>query len=260
MTINLFMQNPLIIANWKMKLLQSESIALAKKIVKASAKYKDAEIVLCPSFVSIAAVAEIIKPSKIILGAQDCFWEEQGAFTGEISPKSLKEIGVRYVIVGHSERRQNFLETDDMAHKKIRLLMTIDMIPVLCVGETFEERQEGLKDVVVTRQLHGALNGIWFNKIDRLVIAYEPVWVIGSGQDVEPQEIEHTHQIIKQTLYDMFPDKVVDEQIKIIYGGSVDPENISAYIALPNVQGVLVGTASLDAMLFSAIIAKAKKS
>jgi len=254
------MQNPLIIANWKMKLNASESLDLAKKIKKASTKYKDAEVVLCPQFTEITQVSEIIKDTKVNLGAQDCFWEEKGAFTGEISPKVLQEYGVKYVIVGHSERRQNLTETNEMIHKKVRLLLTVNMIPVLCIGETFKERQDGLKDVVLTKQLHTALNGLWFNKADKLVVAYEPVWVIGSGQDVDPDEIEHTHQVIRQTLYDLFEEKVVDEQIKIIYGGSVDPENVAPYLSQRTVHGVLVGSASLDAMQFSAVVVQANKS
>ncbi|MBU2576060.1 triose-phosphate isomerase [Patescibacteria group bacterium] len=253
------MENPLIIANWKMKLNASDSLDLAKRVKKASAKYNGVEVVLCPSFTEIAQVNEIIKGSNIKLGAQDCFWEEQGSFTGEISPKSLQDYDVKYVLVGHSERRQNLGETEEMIHKKVRLLLTIDITPVLCIGETFEERQDGLKDVVLTRQLHNAFNGLWLNKSDRLVVAYEPVWVIGSGQDIDPDEIEHTHQIIRQLLYDLFEDRVVDEQVKIIYGGSVDSENIAQYIARPIVQGVLVGGASLDATHFSTIIAQAKK-
>ncbi|PJC40498.1 MAG: triose-phosphate isomerase [Parcubacteria group bacterium CG_4_9_14_0_2_um_filter_41_8] len=253
------MQNPLIIANWKMKLLPSQSLDLARKLKKASSKYAGAEVVVCPSFTEIAQVGEIIKDTNIKLGAQDCFWEEQGAFTGEVSPKSLLDYGVEYILVGHSERRQNLSETGDMIHKKVRLLFTLDITPVLCIGETFEERQDGLKDVVLTRQLHNALNGLWLNKGDKLVIAYEPVWVIGSGQDVDPEEIGHTHQIINQVLYDIFENSVVKDQIKVIYGGSVDPENVGAYISKASVQGALVGTASLDATQFSAIVAQAKK-
>jgi len=253
------MKNSLIIANWKMKLNSSESLDLAKKIKKASIKYTGAEVVLCPSFTELAQVREIIKNSDIKLGAQDCFWEEKGSFTGEVSPKVLQDYNVKYVLVGHSERRQNLGETEKMIHNKVRFLFTTEMTPVLCIGETFEQRQDGLKDVVLTRQLHSALNGLWLNKSDRLVIAYEPVWVIGSGQDIDPDEIEQTHQIIRQLLYDLFEDRVVDEQIKIIYGGSVDPENVAKYISQPTVHGVLVGGASLDSTHFTSIIAQTKK-
>ncbi len=253
------MKNPIIIANWKMKLTQTEAVYLAKKVAKYSDKYKAASLVLCPSFTDIALVSEVIKDTDIGLGAQDCFWEEKGAFTGEVSPKFLQDSGVNYVIVGHSERREHLNETEDMIHKKIRLLITLDINPILCVGETFDERQEGLKDVVLRRQLHSSLDGLWFNKSDRLIVAYEPVWVIGSGQDVDPEEIDHTHQVIRQLLYDLFPDNVVDNQMKIIYGGSVDPENVSKYLNQKTVHGALVGTASLDSSQFRAIVSAACK-
>ncbi|MAG28866.1 triose-phosphate isomerase [bacterium] len=254
-----FMKNPLIIANWKMKLAPQEAIDLAKKVKKASTKYKGAEVVLCPSFTELAEVGKIIDATGLKLGAQDCFWEEQGAFTGEISPKILQEYGVETVIIGHSERRTSLLETSQMIHKKARLVLSLGMRPVVCVGESFDERQEGLKDSIIIRQVHDALNGIWLNKMDSLVVAYEPIWVIGSGQDCDPEEIEHTHQVIRQALYDLFTEQVVDEQVKIIYGGSVDPENVSNYLSHATVHGVLIGTASWDATTFSAVVAGAIK-
>ncbi len=253
------MKNPLIIANWKMKLSHQEALDLAKKISKSAYRYKDSEVVLCPSFIDIIDVSGMIKDTGISLGAQDCFWEERGAFTGEISPLFLQQIGVKYIIIGHSERRAISEESEEMVHKKVRLILTLDTTPVLCVGETFEERQEGLKDVVLRRQIYSALNGLWFNKSDRIVIAYEPVWMIGSGQDADPEEITHSHKVIRQLLYDLFPDQVVDNQIKIIYGGSVDPENVSRYLSQNSVNGVLVGASSLDAVQFSSIVAAAIK-
>jgi triosephosphate isomerase len=254
------MKNPLIIANWKMKLSPSEALSLAKKIKKASSKYKNAEVVLCPGFTDLSEVGSIIDDTDILLGAQDCFWEEQGAYTGEISPKFLNDICVKSVIIGHSERRGEMEEKSGMIHKNARLLLSLDMRPIMCVGESFDERREGLKEAVIIRQVHDGLSGMMLNKMDSLVVAYEPVWIIGSGQSIDPDEIEHTHQVIRQALYDLFEHKVVDEQIKIIYGGSVDPENISGYISQPTVDGVLVGTASWDATTFSAIVVAASKS
>lgn len=253
------MKNPFIIANWKMKLSPGDAIDLSRKISKASPKYKGADVVVCPSFTDIGQVSQIIKGTEISLGAQDCFWEEQGAFTGEISPLFLQEFGVKYVIVGHSERRGVIGESNELVHKKLRLILSLDTTPILCVGETFEERQEGLKDISLRTQIFSALNGLWFNKSDSLIIAYEPVWVIGTGQDVDPDEIEHTHKVIRQLLYDLFPDNVVDSQIKIIYGGSVDPENVARYLSKDCVQGVLVGTSSLDIVKFNSIVATAIK-
>ncbi|MBI2050424.1 MAG: triose-phosphate isomerase [Parcubacteria group bacterium] len=254
------MKNPLVIANWKMKLAPSEALALAKKVAKASAKFKGADVVLCPSFTELAAVSDIVRESGIQMGAQNCFWEEQGAFTGEVSPKQLASYGVTTVIVGHSERRAHLFESGEMIHKKIRMLLSLGLRPVLCVGEQFDDRAEGQKEAVLLRQLHDALNGLWLTQACELIVAYEPVWVIGSGQDIDPNEIEHTHQVIEQSLYDLFSHQAVDEHVKIIYGGSVDPENVGRYTAQPTVDGVLVGTASLDATQFSAIIAGALKA
>jgi len=254
------MKNPLVIANWKMKLGSAEALALAKKISKSSAKFGGAEVVLCPSFTELAAVSDIMRESGIRVGAQNCFWEEQGAFTGEVSPKQLLAHSITTVLVGHSERRAHLDESSEMIHKKIRMLLSLGLRPVLCVGEQFDDRAEGQKEVVLLKQLHDALNGLWLTDACQLVVAYEPVWVIGSGQDIDPNEIEHTHQVIEQTLYDLFSHQAVDEHVKIIYGGSVDPENVGRYIAQPTVDGVLVGTASLDATQFFAIVAGALKA
>lgn len=253
------MKFPLVIANWKMRLGAAESLALAKKFVKSAPKNKAVEVVVCPAFTELAAVGEAIKGSGLKLGAQDCFWEESGAFTGAVSPKNLQEYGVEYVLVGHSERREHLAESNDMVHKKIRLLLSLGLTPVLCIGESFSERQEGQKEIVLINEIHKALDGLWLHKLSRLVVAYEPIWVIGSGQAVEAAEAEHTHQAIKHALYDIFPHQAVDEQVKIIYGGSVDPTNISPFLAEPNVGGVLVGTASLDATQFAGIVAAANR-
>lgn len=254
------MKNPLIIANWKMKVSGDEALALARQMVKATTKYKLAEIVLCPGFTELSAVAGIIRGSNLKLGAQDCFWEEAGEFTGEISPLTLRDYGAAYVIIGHSERREHLTETSAMIHKKIQAAFRQQLVPVLCIGESFSQRQEGQKEVVLIQELHDALNGLWLTEAQRLVVAYEPIWVIGSGQAVSGEEVEHTHQVIKQVLYDLFPGSVADEQIRIIYGGSVDPENVAQFTAQPAVDGVLVGGASLNATVFGALVAAAIKN
>jgi len=242
-----------------MKLVPFDALALAKKVAKASLKYKDAEVIICPGFTELAAISEIIKGSAVKLGAQDCFWEEAGAFTGEVSPKHLLDYGVQYVIVGHSERREHLGETDKMVHQKTRMLVSLGITPIVCIGETFEERQAGQKEAVLLREIDAALNGISLNKLTNLIIAYEPVWVIGSGQAVDPFEAEHTHQVIKHALYELFSEEAVEERVKIIYGGSVDPENVAGFIKQPNIKGVLIGGASLDATEFGAIIASSVK-
>ncbi|OGY93055.1 MAG: triose-phosphate isomerase [Candidatus Komeilibacteria bacterium RIFCSPLOWO2_02_FULL_48_11] len=254
------MKSPLIIANWKMKVSGDEALTLARQAVKATAKYKSAEIVLCPGFTELAGVASAIKGSSLKLGAQDCFWEESGAFTGEISPQALFSYGASYVIIGHSERREHLAETGAMIRKKIFTAFRVGLVPVLCIGESFSQRQEGQKEVALIQELHQALDGLWLTEAQRLVVAYEPVWVIGSGQAVSGDEAEHTHQVIKQTLYDLFPASVVQEQLRIIYGGSVDPENVAQFTIQPTVDGVLVGGASLDATVFTALVAAAVKA
>jgi len=253
------MKKPLVIANWKMKVWGDQALALARQVVKSTAKYSSAEIVLCPSFTELAAVAGAIKGSNLKLGAQDCFWEETGAFTGEISPQTLLAYGASYVIIGHSERREHLAETGAMIHRKIKAALRASLVPVLCIGESFDERAQGQKEVVLIRELHEALNGLWLTEAQRLVVAYEPIWVIGSGQAVSGEEAEHTHQVIRQTLFDLLPTSVVDEQVRIIYGGSVDPENVAQFTIQPTVAGVLVGGASLDATVFGALVAAAAK-
>jgi len=253
------MKNPVIIANWKMNLNHEDSLSCAKKIAKNFSKHKGADVVLCPSFTDLISVRDAIAGTGIYLGAQNCFWDDEGSYTGEISPKFLEDIGVKYVIVGHSERRKYFGEDFEMIRKKITYLTTLDITPVLCVGETFDERQDGLKDVVLQKQLTTSLSGLWFNKSDTLIIAYEPVWMIGTGQDINPDEIEHSHRVIKQLLYDLFPDSIIDNQVKIIYGGSVDPENARIYLREKSVSGLLVGKASLDPVQFGAIVAGSLK-
>ncbi len=254
------MAKPLVVANWKMKLAPRAAAELAAKTAKAVRKYEGAQVVLCPGFMELAAVREAIQKSAVKLGAQDCFWEEAGAFTGAVSPRNLKEYGVEYVIVGHSERREYLGETDEMVHKKIKLLLSLGLRPILCIGESFSERQEGRKEVVLIRELHAALDGLWLNGLNELIVAYEPIWVIGSGQAVSAEEAQHTHQVIRQTLYDIWPRAAVDSQVSIIYGGSVDPENVGSFLAQSAVAGVLVGTASLSATALAAIAAAAAKS
>ena len=228
--------------------------------MKSAPKNKNVEVVVCPSFTELAAVGEAIKGSGLKLGSQDCFWEESGAFTGAVSPKNLQEYGVEYVLVGHSERREHLAETGAMIRKKIFTAFRVGLVPVLCIGESFSQRQEGQKEVALIQELHQALDGLWLTEAQRLVVAYEPVWVIGSGQAVSGDEAEHTHQVIKQTLYDLFPASVVQEQLRIIYGGSVDPENVAQFMVQSTVDGVLVGTSSLDATVFGALVAAAVKN
>lgn len=261
---------PIIIANWKMKLGLNESLNLTEKIKKGLIKKENRiydkfigvqnrwsekmDIVLCPSFTAISDVRKAAANTGFCLGAQDIFWEEKGAYTGEICASQLKEVGVKYVIIGHSERRGYLDETDKMIHKKMRLALAAGLIPILCIGETFEERKEGKKDYIIVKQLIGALEGIDIKKGQKLIIAYEPVWVIGSGQAVSPDEAELSAKLIKISLLDIFSSDFIDNNIGIVYGGSVSGKDSKQFLDQPNIDGLLVGTCSLNAEEFLKII------
>lgn len=238
----------IVIANWKMKLGVNESKKLTNALKNISAE--KTEVIICPSFVSLQAVGEILKKSKIKLGAQDCFWETKGAYTGEISAEELKEIGCDFVILGHSERRQSLSETDEMVHKKVKAALAASLVPIICVGETFDQRQQGATDYILIQQTTKTLEGVKIDFRQRIIIAYEPVWVIGSGQAVAPAEAASASQVIRQTLFDLFPVELIKNNFAIIYGGSVDSDNVSSFTQLGNIDGFLVGSASLNAEEF----------
>jgi len=220
----------------------------------------DLDVALCPSFVVIGNIYQKIKDTEFKLGSQDCFWEDDGSFTGEVSPKVLKSLGCEYAIIGHSERRYYFNESDEQVNLKVKAALRNDLIPIICVGETFEERKEGRKDFVIMQQVQEAIKGLRLLGNDQLIVAYEPVWVIGSGQAVDPDEAEHANQVIRQTLLDNFPLEEVEEKTRIIYGGSVNPGNVQSFYDEPTIDGFLVGTASLEFESFSQIIKLYAKS
>ncbi len=247
---------PLVIANWKMNLSIRQSVSLARALVTGLAPRRGhlaAEVVLCPSFPALAAVAGVLKGKPLTLGAQNVFWKAKGPYTGEVSAEVLKELGVRYVMVGHSERRQYLRETDAMVQQKVAAVLQAGLTPVVCVGETFAERQIGQKDVVIDRQVTAALKGLTLEPDDHLVVAYEPVWVIGSGQAVEPEEAMATAKVIRQALIDVWPERAWQSQVRIIYGGSVDSSNIKTFLG-GELTGVLVGGASLEAKTLLALV------
>ena len=245
----------LIIANWKMRLSLKETAVLTKALATSLNKQaRAADLDLCPSYPALPVVADLLKGKKIALGAQDVFWKAKGAYTGEVSGDMLKEMGVSYVLVGHSERRLYLKETDQMVQHKVATALAEGLIPVLCVGETFTERQLGQKDVVVSRQVEKALAGVVLGSKDKLVVAYEPVWVIGSGQAVTGDEAQHSARVIRQGLINLLPGKVVENQVRIIYGGSVDAGNIGDFLPASVMNGVLVGTALLDEKSFTALV------
>ena len=248
------MKKSIIIANWKMQLSLKEAKVLAKeildrlkKIKKKEKKLIDFDLVLCPPFISLLEVSKIFGPKKDILlcGAQDCFWEEKGGFTGEISPKSLKELGCTHVIIGHSERRKILKETDEMVHKKVKAALKTGLIPIICVGETRDQRDKGLKEQTIINQVSKALDGISLKASQKIIIAYEPIWVIGSGWAIEPTEAGYMCKIIYQRIIDLYALPIVRNNIRLIYGGSVDSTTIKTFISQEKIDGVLVGGASL---------------
>ena len=247
-----------IIANWKMQLTVDQAIAQATKLKKllAKAKFdKEIEIVIAPDFLSWAAVAEIFKGTKIAMGAQDGWYEPSGSFTGEISLKMLKNLGCQYVILGHSERREFLKETDKLINKKIAAALEYDLVPIVCIGETFQQRKEGRKEIVIMQQVQQALHGIDIKPDQTLIVAYEPVWVIGSGQAIDPAEAAHTAMIIKQSLIDVLEDRDLP-LVKVIYGGSVNAASVNSFTKLNEIEGALVGSASLKAEDFVKLIQK----
>lgn len=243
----------LVIANWKMKLNHHQSIDLAKQLAKQYQGNNNLEVVICPNFVSFQAVGEIIKSSGFKLGAQDVFYHDVGSYTGEISPVVLAELSCEYVLVGHSERRK-LGESDDDVNRKVQAIIKNDMVPVICVGETFEEFQEQKTDVVIIQQVTKALEDIKLKPWQKLVLAYEPVWVVGSGQAVEHDVVEHIVQIILHTAIDLDPQ--LADKFTVIYGGSVDAANVNDFIIGNLSTGVIVGTESLKLKSFIDILEK----
>ena len=244
-------RRPIIAGNWKMNKTSTEARDLASKLVPLVSGVKDRDIVLAPPFTSIPAVAETIKGTNMALSAQDLFWEEKGAFTGEISAEMLLDLGCKYVIIGHSERRQFFGETDETVNKKVRQALNKGLFPIVCVGELLKEREAGRVNVVIERQLIGALKAVSVPEMQNMVIAYEPVWAIGTGKTATPNQANEVHGFIRQKVKAMFNSSVADA-LRIQYGGSVTPENVSVLMAMPDIDGALVGGASLKPESFAA--------
>lgn len=244
---------PIIAGNWKMHKTASEAAQLAKGLVEKVGQVTDVEVVVCPTFTSLDAVAQAIKGSKIALGAQNCYWEDQGAFTGEISIPMLKEAGCKYVIIGHSERRQYFGETDEKINKKAQTLYKHGLTPIICVGETLAEREANRTEEVVSTQVKGCLAGLPADKVAASVIAYEPVWAIGTGKTATKEQAQEVHAVIRKLVAQLFSQDVADK-VRLQYGGSVKPSNAKELMAQPDIDGALVGGAALDADSFAGIV------
>ena len=246
------MRRPIIAANWKMHMTLDEAAVLVQGVVEGCRDMDDVDIVLAPPFTALSKVREEIRDTPIALGAQNLYWEEKGAFTGEVSPLMLKDVGCDYAIVGHSERRQLFGETDKSANKKVLTALTHDLIPILCVGETDAERDRGVTYVVIDRQVKEALKDVAETQLDRIVIAYEPIWAIGTGRTATPAQAEEVHQSIRGQLAKLFNTDAA-ETVRILYGGSVKPDNVDDLMAEADIDGALVGGASLKPDSFNRI-------
>lgn len=246
-------RKPLIAANWKMFKTVSEAISFARSIQEEAGPYDDREIVIAPPFTALKPLRNVLEQRGYRLAAQNCYWEEKGAFTGEVSPVMLKDLGCDYVIVGHSERRQLFGETDEIVRLKAASVFKAGMLPIICVGEVLEQREQGNTFEVVGTQVNGALAGLSTDQAEKLVFAYEPVWAIGTGKTATPGQAQEVHAFIRQRIGSLF-NKEVERRTRILYGGSVKPDNIDSLMAEPDIDGALVGGASLEVGSFKRII------
>jgi len=247
----------LIAGNWKMHGTLSQTREYLDTLKKLLGEDPGAEVVVCPPFTLLAEAVSLTRGSPIHVGAQDMFWEDWGPYTGEVSAPMLKDLGCRYVIVGHSERRQLFGEKDREVREKVKAALKNDLIPIVCVGETLEQREQGLTERVVYQQLEGSLEGLEGEEVQRIIVAYEPVWAIGTGRNAEPGDAQEVAAFIKKELQAMYGERALG--ISLLYGGSVKPENIESYLEQPDIQGALVGGASLDPHAFASIIKIASK-
>jgi triosephosphate isomerase len=250
------MRTPLVVGNWKMHGTLATARELAQSIRDGLKRPRGVEVVVCPPFTALAAVADVLAGSAVGLGAQNCHWEEQGAFTGEIAPTMLAELGCRLVVLGHSERRHIFHEADEEINKKVAAALRNGLQPLLCVGETAEERSQGLTFTVVEGQLRGGWAGLSAEDIAKCLLAYEPVWAIGTGVNATPAQAAEVHGYLRGLVSEL-GSKELAPRIRILYGGSVKADNVAAITQEPDIDGALVGGASLQAASFIAI---AKKS
>jgi triosephosphate isomerase len=247
------MRIPVLAANWKMHKSQNDARSFIREFVPLVSKLSNVEVVIAPAFTSISTAVDAAKGSKISIAGQDLYFERQGAFTGEVSAEMLKDAGASHVIIGHSERRRLFGDTDEAVNKKLRAAITGGLVPIVCVGETLTEREAGDTLTVLDRQVKNGLDGLTGDELAALVIAYEPVWAIGTGKNATTAEAGEAHAHIRSRLRQWFGGAPAD-RCRILYGGSVKPENIRELIGLPDVDGALVGGASLEVRSFAEIV------
>lgn len=247
------MRKPIIAGNWKMNKTIADTKALVKELIPLVSDAK-AEVVICVPYTNIQAAGELIKKTNIKLGAENVHWADHGAFTGEISADMLLELNVEYVIIGHSERRQYFGETDETVNKRVLQALKKGLKPIICVGETLEERESNKVEDVIVRQTTAALANVSKDELSKVVIAYEPIWAIGTGKTATSQEANDTIKIVRDTVAKLYSRKAADEKLRIQYGGSMNPKNASELMAMPEIDGGLIGGASLKAVDFSQVV------
>lgn len=247
------MRKPIIAGNWKLNKTIKEAIELVTLLKRKVSAVNEVEIVVCPVFTALSDVSEILMESNIELGAQDLYWEEKGAFTGEVSASLIKDAGAKFVVIGHSERRQFFHETNETVNKKTKAALAAGLTPITCVGELLAEREAGKTFQVIGDQLKGSFSNFNADLMRGVVIAYEPVWAIGTGKVASPQQAEEVHAFIRKELAKVFGSDTA-EATRILYGGSVKPDNISNLMNETDIDGALVGGASLDAEGFAEIV------
>src|SRR6201987_2367624 len=253
------MSKKIVAAHWKMNLTQAESERFVDSFLRDVGEITDVEVVIIPPFTAIAKVTDAVgRAHNIKVGAQNMYWEKNGAFTGEISAPLLRDLFVHYVVLGHSERRTLFGETDEMVNRKVRTAHEAKLRPIVCVGETLEQRDKGNVEKILSIQLRGSLAGLKPKELEERVIASEPVWAIGTGRNATPQQAQEAHAFIRHILREM-SDETTAERVRIQYGGSVKPENARGLMSQPDIDGALVGGASLDPRSFAQIVKAARK-
>ena len=247
------MRKPFIAANWKMYKTVPEAMESVSNLIKLIAGQTRADVMIAPAYPLLYPVSNAIKDDSILLSAQDIYWEKEGAYTGQVSAAMLKSCGCKCVIVGHSERRQFFHETDETVNKKIRACIDSGFTPVFCIGETDQERKSGKTETVLDKQVKDGLKNFSFEDLSELVVAYEPVWAIGTGNTADKNDAQSAHAHIRNILKGLFGEKL-SEKVRILYGGSVKPANIAELMQMPDIDGALVGGASLNAESFASIV------
>ncbi len=247
------MRKPVIAGNWKMFKTRGETVAFIEELKPRVAKVEHCEVIVAPPFTALAAAAQAAKGSKIGIAAQNVHWDAEGAHTGDISPGMLLDVGCTHVIIGHSERRQDHGETDEQVNRKLKAALAAGLTPIVCVGETLDERERGETQSVLERQFQRGFAGLTLSQFSRIIIAYEPVWAIGTGRTATPEQAEESHAYLRELAHGQFGEPPA-QALRILYGGSVKPQNIKGLMAQEDLDGALVGGASLDVESFAAIV------